>query len=224
MKAKVMAFTAALVAGALISQAQSTSTSTATMGKTTFGIRAGVNFQNINGKDASGNDLDFKLKPGFHVGVTADVPIAPEFYVQPGLLFSTKGAKFDDNADTKVNISYLEIPVNFLYKPVLGTGKLLLGFGPYAAFAVGGKIKNDNADVDLKFANEVNLASPDAYRTLKRFDFGANFLAGYEFSSKFSAQLNAQLGLVKINPKYTGNTNAKYRNTGFGVSVGYRLN
>jgi len=225
MKTKAIAFTSVLLLGALISQAQSTSTSTATMGKTTFGVRAGVNFQNINGKDGDGDDLDYKLKTGFHVGVTADVPIAPEFYVQPGLLFSLKGAKFDDAADTKINISYLEIPVNFLYKPVLGTGKLLLGFGPYAAFAVGGKIKNDNADVDLKFDNEVSAASPDAYRTIKRFDFGANFLAGYQFSSKFSAQLNAQLGLVKINPKVTGiSSDAKARNTGFGVSVGYNIN
>jgi hypothetical protein len=225
MKTKVIAFTSALLVGALISQAQSTSTSTATMGKTTFGIRAGINFQNITGKDGNDHDLDYKLKTGFHVGVTADVPIAPEFYVQPGLLFSLKGAKFDDEADTKFNISYLEIPVNFLYKPVLGTGKLLLGFGPYAAFAVGGKVKNDDGDITLKFGNEVNPANPDAYRTIKRFDFGANFLAGYEFSNRLSAQLNAQLGLVKINPKFTGsNSDAKSKNTGFGVSLGYRLN
>ena len=222
MKTKVIAFTSALLIGALISQAQSTSTSTATMGKTTFGVRAGVNFQNITGKDDSGDDLNYKLKTGFHIGVNADIPIAPEFYVQPGLLFSTKGAKYDDAADTKINLSYLEIPVNFLYKPVLGTGNLLLGFGPYAAFAVGGKIKNDNADVDIKFDNEVSLTSPDAYRTMKRFDFGANFLAGYQFSNKLSAQLNAQLGLVKINPKFTnGNNDAKAKNTGFGVSLGY---
>jgi hypothetical protein len=225
MKTKAIAFTSALLIGALVSQAQSSTATTATMGKTTFGIRAGINFQNITGKDGNDKDLDYKLKTGFHVGVNADIPIAPEFYVQPGLLFSTKGAKYDDAADTRTNVSYLEIPVNFLYKPVLGTGKLLLGFGPYAAFAVGGKIKSDNADVDIKFDNEVSPTSPDAYRTMKRFDFGANLLAGYEFSNRLSAQLNAQLGLVKINPKITGiSSDAKAKNTGFGVSLGYRLN
>jgi Outer membrane protein beta-barrel domain len=221
MKTKAIAFTAALLVGGLISQAQ---TATTTVGKTTFGVRAGINFQNITGDDENGDDLDFKLKTGFHVGVNAEIPIAPEFYLQPGVLFSTKGAKADDGADTKVNISYLEIPVNFLYKPVLGTGKLLLGFGPYAAFGVGGKIKSGDDDVDIKFDKEVNPASPDVFRTLKRFDFGANFLVGYEFTNKFSAQLNAQLGLVKINPEFTvGDTDAKYKNTGFGVSVGYRF-
>ena len=222
MKTKAIAFTAVLLSGALISQAQMATTATA--GKTTFGVRAGINFQNINGEDGAGDDLDYKLKTGFHIGVNAEIPIAPEFYLQPGLVFSTKGAKLDDDADTKINISYLEIPVNFLYKPVLGTGKLLLGFGPYAGFAVGGKIKSDDGDVDLEFDNEVSPTDPNASVTLKRFDFGANFLVGYEFMNRFSAQLNAQLGLVKINPKITGiDTDAKAKNTGFGVSVGYRF-
>ncbi len=223
MKTKVIALTSALVFGALISNAQST-TSTATMGKTTFGIRAGVNFQNINGEDEGGDDLDFKLKTGFHVGVNAEIPIAPEFYIQPGVLFSTKGAKVDNSSNTKINISYVEVPVNFLYKPMLGTGNLLLGFGPYAAFGVGGKVKSDDGDVDIKFDSDVDPSELDGELPLKRFDFGANFLAGYEFSQKISVQLNAQLGLVKINPKFNGeSTDAKYKNTGFGVSVGYRF-
>ena len=85
-------------------------------GSTTFGLRAGVNFQNLTG-EVGGNDLDYKLKTGFHIGVNAEVPIAPEFYLQPGVLFSTKGAKSDEgNVDSKVNISYVEIPINFLFK------------------------------------------------------------------------------------------------------------
>ncbi len=56
------------------------------------------------------------------------------------MLFSTKGAKAKEG-DVKINLSYVEIPVNFIYKPELGTGRMVLGFGPYAAFAVGGKTK-----------------------------------------------------------------------------------
>src|SRR5688572_5687282 len=104
-----------------------------------FGIRAGVNFQNLNGKDPNGDKLENKLKPGFHAGVNAEIPVAPEFYVQPGILYSLKGAKSNE-ADIKYNLSYVEIPLNFLYKPILGTGNLLLGFGPYVAFGVGGNV------------------------------------------------------------------------------------
>lgn len=194
---------------------------------TTFGIRAGVNFQNINGEDYQGKDLDNKLKTGFHVGVNAEVPVAPEFYVQPGVLFSTKGAKSDVDEDIKVNLSYIEVPINFLYKPTLGAGKLLLGIGPYVAFAVGGKYTDANGKkTDFKFENDITAAQ---YLTgtpyAKRLDFGGNFLVGYELSSKISAQLNAQLGMAKINPKIEGvsNDESKSKNTGFGVSLGYRF-
>jgi hypothetical protein len=55
-------------------------------------------------------------------------------------------------------------------------------------------------------------------------DFGLNFLAGYELSNKLSFQLNAQLGISSISTKVEGYSRAKTKNTGFGVSVGYRLN
>lgn len=222
MKTKVVALISACILGSFISQAQST---TVAAGRTTFGIRAGVNFFNLNGKFA-GNDLDNKLKVGFNAGVNAEIPLADEFYIQPGLLFTTKGAKADNNSDTKVNINYLELPVNFLYKPVLGTGKLLLGFGPYAGYAIGGKLKSDNADFDLEFESKLSQAEALKYPfTFRRFDFGANLLAGYEFSNRFSVQLNAQLGLINISPEIAGTDSDDYKtkNTGFGVSVGYRF-
>ena len=195
--------------------------------QTTFGIRAGVNFQNINGDDPNGDDLDLKMKTGFHIGVNAEIPIATDFYLQPGVLFSTKGAKSDVDDDIKVKLSYIEVPINFLYKPVLGSGKLLLGIGPYVAFAVGGKVSDANGkDTDIEFENEITLAQyGSATPYVKRLDVGGNLLVGYELSSKLSAQLNAQLGMVKINPKITGisGDDSKWKNTGFGVSLGYRF-
>src|SRR6188472_1388671 len=99
----------------------------ASLAQTTFGIRGGVNFQNLNGKYEDGSKLSNKLKTGVHIGVTADIPVAaPDYFVQSGLLFSSKGAKIE-RPDIKVNVNYLEIPITFLYKPVLGEGRLLLG-------------------------------------------------------------------------------------------------
>lgn len=195
--------------------------------KTSFGIRAGVNFQNLNGEDMDGDDLDFKLKTGFHIGVDADIPIASEFFFRPGVLFSTKGAKFDDDDDTKLNLSYIEVPLNFVYKPTLGAGKLILGLGPYVAYAVGGKFKNDDDELDIEFENEITLqqaVSGTPY--MKGLDFGGNLLFGYEFSQNFYAQLNAQLGLSNLNPKIEGvddDDRGKTKNTGFGISLGYRF-
>lgn len=197
------------------------------VGGTTFGVRAGVNFQNINGRDASDDKLENKLVPRFHIGANAEIPIAPEFYVQPGLLFSTKGTKFDEGyaGNPKLNLSYIEVPVNLLYKPTLGAGKLLVGFGPYVAYGIGGKLKTDGDDTDVKFKGKVKVGDDPNLVYFKPFDAGANFLFGYEFANRFSAQLNAQLGLVNINSDYDGipDTDARSANTGFGVSVGYRF-
>ena len=192
--------------------------------KTTFGIRAGVNFQNLNGEDVDGDKLDNKLKTGFNVGVNAEIPVGIDFYVQPGVLLSMKGAKFNDS-DDKINLSYVEVPVNFIYKPALGSGRLVMGFGPYAAFAVGGKYKpEDGDDVDIKFENKITPTQALTGDYFKRFDAGANLLFGYEWANNLSVQLNAGLGLLNINPEIEGvDTDAKTKNTGFGVSLGYRF-
>jgi len=182
----------------------------------TFGIRAGVNFQNLNGKDADGHKLENDLKTGFNAGVNAEIPVGIDFYLQPGLLFSTKGAKYDiQGTEITRNISYLELPINFLYKPELGEGHLLLGFGPYAAYAVGGKIKGGSTDIDMEFGNEIGETKP--------FDAGANLLAGYEFSNNLSFQLNAGLGLINMYNRPNGDSETSLKNTGFGVSLGYRF-
>jgi hypothetical protein len=210
----------------LATAAYSQSTESATLGNTTFGIRAGVNFQNLNGKDADGDNLENKVLVGFNIGANVEFPIAQEFYLQPGVLFSTKGAKAEENSDVKVKLSYLEIPINLVYKPVLGDGNLLLGFGPYLGFALGGKLTDGDNDVDIEFEKEISQTQAiSGTPYFKRFDAGANLLVGYELSSRISAQLNAQLGLVNINPEITDmdDDDSRTKNTGFGISIGYRF-
>ena len=192
---------------------------------TSFGFKAGVNFQNLTGKDVNGDKLDNKLKAGLALGVNAQIPVATDFYIQPGVEFNQKGAKSNDGNYT-TSLSYIDIPVSLVYKPMLGTGRLILGFGPYVGFGVSGKVKGGGSTADVKFDNDITISdfnTGNAY--FKRMDAGANFLAGYEMSSKLSLQLNAQLGLVKINPKIeeVPNDQSSVKNTGFGLSLGYRL-
>ncbi len=198
------------------------------LGATTFGIRAGVNFQNLNGKDGDGDKLENRLTTGFQVGVNAEIPVATDFYVQPGLLWSTKGARGENSGlteDLKVQLSYLEIPVNFLYKPVLGQGRLLLGVGPYVAIGVGGKLKMGDISRNIEWEKEITTAQAiSGTPYFRRTDAGANLLFGYELSNGLSTQLNAQLGLTNINPEVAGaDDNSTLKNTGFGVSLGYRF-
>ena len=217
--------------GSLFSQAQQTVKNS---GGTSFGLRAGVNFQNITGKDEDGNKLENDLLTGFNIGINAEIPLAPQFYLQPGLLFTTKGAKSEDlilgqTIKGKINISYVEMPLNFLYKPMLGQGRLLMGFGPYVALGVGGKATYEGGgsslSEDIEFKKTVKLSDPDDVFYVRPMDAGANLLFGYQFANKVSVQLNAQLGLTKINPEYEGASNdrTEAKNTGFGISLGYRF-
>jgi len=215
--------------------APSTSASSAdAIGRTTFGVRAGVNFQNINGRYANDVKMKNDLIPGFNVGVNAEIPIAPTFFIQPGVLFTTKGAKLEQTSgqsyESTVHLSYIEIPVNVVYKPLLGTGRLIAGFGPYVDFGIGGKIKYEGsgapADKDIKFQKSISSSDNTTNTAYYRgFGAGANVLFGYEFANKLSFQLNAQLGLTDINPKNdaVSSSNAKATNTGFGISAGYRF-
>jgi hypothetical protein len=221
MKTAIVAAAALLMSSALYAQDM-----TYDAGRTTFGIRAGVNFQNINGKTASGAKLENDILTGFHAGVNAEIPLGTGFYLQPGVLYSQKGTEFDN--DNQVKLNYLEVPVNFVYKPVLGTGRMLLGFGPYVGFGIGGKVKTASTEREVEFEKAATGNPSLTTGVYKKLDAGANFLAGYEFARNLSFQVNAQLGLVNINPDFIGfggtvNDETKWRNTGFGVSLGYRF-
>ncbi|MDX9725096.1 MAG: outer membrane beta-barrel protein [Bacteroidales bacterium] len=189
-----------------------------------FSVLGGLNLQNINGKDFDGDKLENKLLPGFHAGVNALVNIAPDFYFQPGLIFSTKGAK-DDESDTRIKVSYVELPLNLLYRADLGEGKVLLGFGPYAAFGIGGKLKDeDGTSYDIEFKNKITGTNGQSFY-LKRLDMGGNIFFGYEMASGLFATLNAQLGMLNIYPEYEAfeDSEISMKNTGFGLSLGYRF-
>jgi len=194
-------------------------------GRASFGLKAGVNFQNLTGKDVNGDKLNNKLKVGFVGGVNAAIPIATDFFIQPGVEYNSKGAQSEDK-QTKISLNYIDVPVSLVYKPMLGTSRVIIGFGPYVGFGIGGKIKNDGGgEADVKFKKEVTQAeylSGTAY--FKPIEAGANVFVGYEMQ-KFSVNLFSQLGLTDITPEVQGFNAGKssVKNTGFGLALGYRL-
>lgn len=198
---------------------------------TAFGILAGVNVQNLNGKDANGDKLENSMVLGFHAGVNAQIPIAPEFYFQPGLLFSLKGGeRTGDGISSKYQLSYIELPLNLVYKAALGNGFIMVGFGPYVGYAINGKATHEGIgsgknESDVEFTNTVGLNDPFTRSYFRALDFGGNVFAGYETASGIFFQLNSQLGMVNINPddERLSSDETAIKNTGFGLSLGYRF-
>ena len=190
------------------------------------GITAGVNFQNLNGKNIYGDKLENKLIIGFHAGVNILIPIAPMINFQPGLLFSTAGAtNQNDSPGIKYKLNYLDLPLDIVYRGSLGDNFVLLGFGPYLGFAINGNVNVGGEDRKIVFRNTVETGDPLTTPYLKRFDAGANIFAGYELGGGLYFTLDTQLGLIKLNPKDNrlGDDKSIVKNTGFGLSVGYRF-
>jgi hypothetical protein len=204
---KVLLFSAALlIAGVSFGQS-----------KVKFGIVAGPNFSSATIKNlstGSGKETT-DLLVGVRGGLTVDLPLADEFYIGTGLLYAGKGGKNIMDADIKASLSYLQLPINFLFKPEVGAGNLSLGAGPYVAYGVGGKIKTTVGSVETK---------TDAFGDdggLKRFDAGLGIVAGYEMKGGLYLGINADLGLVNTLEDTDGD--ASWKNTSFGVSVGYKF-
>ncbi len=198
-------------------------------GKTSFAILGGVNFQNLNGEDNNGNKRENDLLIGYHVGVNAQIPVAPQFYFQPGLQFSTKGSESVSALTPTYKLSYIEMPLNFVYKASMGNGFFMIGLGPYVAYGIAGKAIYDIGSVtsesDIEFKNEVVLGDPLLAVYVKPFDAGGNIFFGYEMAAGLFLQLNAQLGMLDIKPDHYLNPDdsSTLKNTGYGVSLGYRF-
>lgn len=221
---KILLSISALAALILSASAQRTTATTATTSATSFGVHAGGNMFTVNGKSSNGTDLDYNLNTGFSGGVNVNLPLGTGgTYLQPGISFVQKGAEYANNAKTTLN--YIDIPLNILYRPALGNGHLVLGGGPYLGIGVGGKYKAPNGTrTRVEFGDEFDLTQATVPQ-FSRTDAGANLVAGYEFANKLSLNLKAQLGLKDISVKPSNSTNdqSELKNTGFGLSLGYRF-
>lgn len=200
--------------------------------RTSFGILGGVNFQTFNGTEDTGDKLENNMIIGYHAGINVMIPIAPSFYLQPGILFTTKGAKKEYDLYTRTtSISYIEVPLNFVYRGLLGNGYVLVGFGPYVAYGIMGKIKysgdSSESNTDIEFQNEYTGLDIYPHDNFKALDAGGNIFFGYEMAGGLFLQANAQLGLLKINPEDNRLlpifSERSIKNTGFGLSLGYRF-
>lgn len=194
---KLLTIVALMVLGATTSFAQ-------------LGLRAGVNFNNI-GKDAKDDPiLKAENKTGFHIGAVYNIDLIGAFSVEPGLYFSQKGFKLNDD---DANMNYLEVPVNVKFK-LLDLSALALDahIGPFAALGLGGKWKNDLGEIKLFDKDEGDY---------NRFDFGLQMGVGAVFINKIYAGVHYDMSLTKVNEAESlTRDNIKEKNHVWMISVG----
>lgn len=77
-----------------------------------FGPRAGLNLSNY-----TGGDIKSKSRVGYHVGGLLNFGFGRVFSIQPEVLFSTQGARIENNGfRQEFKISYVTVPALLKFK------------------------------------------------------------------------------------------------------------
>jgi len=176
-----------------------------------FGPKIGLNLSTMTLK-SSGISLDPKTLVGFNVGVISEITLKENFILQPGIIYSTKGSKYSvTGTDMQIAPTYLEIPVNGVYKFGTGSLKAFLSAGPYFAFGIGGSYETPGESSDISYGSGDN-------DDLKPFDFGLNLGGGLEID-KFQISVQYGLGLTNLAPDPSNDNETKVRV--IGISMAY---
>jgi hypothetical protein len=169
-----------------------------------IGVVGGVNLANVGGDNSSSN----AMKIGYHFGGVVELGIGDHLVLAPGILYSLKGYQDKDNSDLKLNLTYLEIPINVKYKLESG---LNFFAGPYAGFIMSAKATDGTTDIDVKDFVEST-------------DFGLNVGLGYDLESGLGFSAQYGLGLMDINKDVSGATNTDSNtNAVIGISIRYMI-
>jgi len=216
------------------------STSTIIAQKSSVLIRGGVNLANVSTKN-DGTVDESNMLTSFQVGIIGQLPITSFLYIQPGLLFTGKGAKAQSGQPSdanyyraEVNPYYIEVPVNLVLKAPLGGGaKFFAGAGPYLAIGIAGNRKLDYKIANvafsrkdkIKFSNDDPTTSGEegaGFGILKRFDYGLNGTVGIEGKS-VSISANYGLGLAKLQSGTTNGEDNNNKHRVLSFTIGFKL-
>jgi hypothetical protein len=182
-------------------------------------VTGGVNIAKITEK-YSDLSIVTSAVTGFRGGFVVDYPLGEGLYLQPRVLVSGKGGKLTIlNVEGALRPYYLEVPLNIVYKLQAGPGSVFGGLGPHAAMGIFGKVKTKNNSATVTRNLNFGTSKTD---DLRPFDFGGNFLVGYELPQGWLLTLNYSLGLYNIVPPAKGDDQTA-KNHYFGISVGYLL-
>ncbi|HTL06641.1 MAG TPA: porin family protein [Chitinophagaceae bacterium] len=167
-----------------------------------FGIKGGLNIANLHVENAGSSTAD--AKASFHAGGLAHIHITKSFALQPELMYSNQGYKYElSNTTTRLNLHYLNLPV--LAQFMVGQG-FRIESGPQLGFLLAARQKTNNVSLDVK-------------NNFKTVDFGWAFGLGYVTPSGFGVDARYNVGISSINK-----ASAAVNNRVFQAGVFYQFN
>ena len=181
-----------------------------------FGIKAGMNVSSLS-KNETLEDQGSKI--GFNAGVFANIPVAESFSIQPEVLYSQYGDKYDyvvaGNRYSYANhLDYVTVPVMFQYNFI---PNLYVEAGPEFGFMVSAKNKAKN-----ETNNDVLAESRNYKDSFNTFNVGIGLGAGYYFTDNIGITARYVAGVTDIAKDRPANSDA-VRNNAFQVGLAYKF-
>jgi hypothetical protein len=137
-----------------------------------LGAKAGANISNFTGTRSWQNVKTTSLV-GYHFGGFVSFFLGNNLALQPELLFSSQGAKFESAGQTtNQKVAYINVPVLLKYR---SNGGFYLEAGPQIGFRTG----ESSASVDsLAKSTDISLAGGLGYHSKIGLGIGARYTAG----------------------------------------------
>ena len=189
-----------------------TYTSTVNM-NAAFGIKANANMSNYIIRDMDNYSSNMGL--GFSAGVFIKLE-SNHFVLQYELLLQRKVSEMEHPTGQTEEYKYwgLQLPIYFMGQISAGSGKIVIGSGPFVS--VGLDSTRDPGTTDLYRKDQTNGKS-----IMHRWDFGLGIIAGYEFGSGISINCSYQAGLINsLNEEKYSQT---MRNQVISFGIGYKF-
>ena len=168
-----------------------------------FGAKGGLNFATLSGSDIDGA----KTLVNFNVGVFARLPLIERLSLQPELVYSVQGAKFE-NPDESHHVNYLNLPI--LLKYAAGGG-FAIYTGPQVGFLLSAHNKYDGNSINEK----------DFFKSA---DFAWAFGLAYRIpQTKLGIDARYNLGISNIEDRTNSQQTGSVRNGVFQLGLTYIL-
>jgi hypothetical protein len=161
-----------------------------------FGLKGGLNFANLNIE----SNHNSKTRTSLNAGLLAHFHLNHNWAVQPELVFSGQGSRY--NSDRTDKLSYLNIPINVQY---MFDNGFRLQTGPQIGFLLNAKSDVGDLEIDIKDG-------------LKSTDISWTFGVGYITPGGFGVDARYNLGLTDISE-----TDYSVKNSVFQLGIFYQF-
>jgi Outer membrane protein beta-barrel domain len=207
-----------------------------------IGVQIGYNsarFAQSKGTNASDNGYSTSSLSKYNAGFLLEIPLSKKIFLQPALLYFGNGSQIngqsgllpanENYSHTTIQLQYLRLPVNLIYKTKLSNRvDLLVGTGLYLAKGISGKGKGKaevadsaNGIYSYSFYSPVNFTYATSYAVetnVNPYDEGFDLLVGIEWQH---VQLIANYS--RGFPQIYSFDGFGYRNSVFGLNLTYQF-